>query len=80
MRGEIVTMIVLCRIKCGKWHKLGYDRIAQLVRIIYRFDKILRRFFLLRRRVKNRGTVLGAYVIPLSVDRGRVVAAEKDSQ
>lgn len=77
---KIFLMIVFGDKKGGGGYNLGDDRPVEYLVLGQRLNRGLGRGLLLRRMVKNCGTILGADIIALAIEGGRVMDAEKDFQ
>ena len=64
---KVILMVIFGRIKIGKGGNLRYNRILKHMRSSQLFLVFLGKLLLLFIVIKNRGTILGAFVISLTI-------------
>src|SRR5207244_8502171 len=77
---EVVLMVLLGSVEGLQRRDFGHDRPVPNSGLVDLSDDLPRRLFLLRRGVEDRGSILGADVATLSIQRGRIVDGEEDPQ
>ena len=77
---EVALVIILRPIEFLQRCHLGHDgAVPNLLGVKVR-DQSFCDLLLLRRLIKNRGTILGAHIMPLSIERRGIVNDEEDLQ
>jgi hypothetical protein len=73
-----VLVVIFGWIEVGEFGDFGDNRRLELIGLLERLNYILSDLFLFLRMVKNGRTVLGAYIVALTIKCGGVMGLEKD--
>src|SRR5689334_10642887 len=73
-------VILLSRIEDRKGNELSDDWIVPRLVLLELGDRVLGRLLLLRRVIQNHRSILRSDVVALSIERGRIVDREEDTQ